>query len=106
MRLLRFYFCVCGAPAGPLLIDSELSYCLDDFLNIHNTIHMLLPPPAASSTTATLVNARITDCHSRPAAIAPYSPSHDTTWDPKKQGRRAAGGGGLTFQFMNFQTLF
>ena len=70
---------------GPLIVDSELAYCLDDFFNIHNTIHILLPPGprrgrgSLSSTTATLINARITDCHSRPAAIAPYDPSNETT---------------------------
>ena len=38
---------------GPLLEDSELAYCLDDFFNIHNTIHIALPSPAAASSTPT-----------------------------------------------------
>ena len=77
---------------GPTVVDSELSYCLDDFFNIHNTIHIMMPTPKAAANraasagggattagrdgggtfAATLINARITDCHSRPASIAPY----------------------------------
>jgi hypothetical protein len=37
---------------GPLLEDSELAYCLDDFFNIHTTIHVLLPANSGASATA------------------------------------------------------
>jgi hypothetical protein len=53
---------------GPSIVDSELGYCLDDFFNIHNTIHLLFPPPgnasanstrAMAASAAVLVNPRI-----------------------------------------------
>ena len=49
---------------GPTIIDSELGYCLDDFFNIHNTIHLLYPSPKPSPTlsAATLINPRISNC--------------------------------------------
>lgn len=47
---------------GPLLEDSELGYCLDDFFNIHSTIHFLVSAPLASSAAETSggVNAQVT----------------------------------------------
>ena len=65
---------------GPTIVDSALGYCLDDFFNIHNSIHVLLPPvptaltsyasplspsspppppPSSNTISATLVNPRI-----------------------------------------------
>lgn len=45
---------------GPTIIDSELGYCLDDFFNIHNTVHVLYPPEVVGDTShAMLVNPRI-----------------------------------------------
>ena len=68
---------------GPLLVDSEMGYCLDDFFNIHNTIHILVPgvnttkgdeeiDGGAAKKSVTLINPRIADCHYRPSSIAPY----------------------------------
>lgn len=51
---------------GPHIVDSEISYTLDDIFNIHNTIHLLFPRNgSASESTSTgadeavLVNPRI-----------------------------------------------